>query len=215
MAAAQMIGIENPRRTRTTENEGLPARLRRETASLHARVEAATGLPGSIRTREEYTVLLRRLHGFHSAVEARLARHDWSEQWAGLGIDLAGHRRSDLLASDLEALEAPVPDRAEALAGVDSFPGALGCLYVTEGSSLGGRILGPAIRSAIGDVPTAFFDSAGREHPSPWRTLTQALRRYGDGNGGGDANAVVEGARITFLAFEKQVAVAPQPAAAR
>ena len=213
MAATQTIrGTDSPRAPRG-EAESLPARLRHETAALHARVEAATGLPGSIRRRDEYTVLLQRLHRFHSAVEARLSDADWSERWTGLGIDLAGHRRSALLADDLRALRAPVPERSAELTGIDSFPGALGCLYVTEGSSLGGRIIGPAIRSTVGDIPTAFFDSAGRRHPSPWRALTQALGRYGDADG--DAEAVIEGARLTFLAFESQVAAAPQSEVAR
>jgi heme oxygenase len=183
---------------------GLPARLRRETASLHARVEAATGLPGSISDRDEYVTLLYRLHGFHAAVEARLADPRWTEDWARVGIELGDHRRAHVLVQDLEALRAPFPPPAPQLEEIAGFADALGCLYVTEGSSLGGRVIGPAIRSAIGDVPIGFFESAGRNHPSPWRSLTAALRRFDDG--GGDADAVIEGARSTFRAFELRVA---------
>ncbi|MFD3443561.1 biliverdin-producing heme oxygenase [Microbacteriaceae bacterium 4G12] len=204
MAAAQNIRVDGGREAPGGETEALPARLRRETASLHAQVEAATGLPGSVRDRGQYVALLQRLHGFHSAVESRLGQADWAEHWDRLGIDLASHGRAGLLAQDLDALGAPAPRPAEHLRGIDSFPCALGCLYVTEGSSLGGRIIGPAIRSTVGDVPTGFFESSGRQHPSPWRTVTRALRRFGDEDG--DAAAVVQGARHTFLAFERQVA---------
>ncbi len=185
-------------------HEDLPALLRRETASLHARVEAATGLPGSILDREQYVALLQRLHEFHAAVEARLDDPCWTEEWTRLGIRLADHRRAHLLARDLEVLGAPAPPPALGFHDIDGLPGALGCLYVTEGSSLGGRIIGPAIRAAIGDVPTGFFAGAERDHPAPWRALTAALRRFGDS--GGDASGVVQGARSTFLAFERRVA---------
>ena len=187
--------------------EKLPARLRRETASLHARVEAVTGLPGSVRRRGDYVTLLQRLHGFHAAVETRLRDPRWAGDWAGLGLDLTEYRRAHLLVEDLAAMQEPAPPEPPPdfrLGSSGSFAGALGCLYVAEGSSLGGRVIGPAIRSAVGDVPIAFFESAERRHPSPWRTLTAALHRFDDD--GGDADAVVEGARHTFLAFEQLVA---------
>jgi heme oxygenase (biliverdin-IX-beta and delta-forming) len=207
-------------RSAASEDAGLPARLRRETASLHARVEAATGLPGSIHDLPGYVDLLRRLHRFHAAVEARLADPCWAEDWAALGIELADHRRAHLLVQDLEEMQVrsqpdattPAPEPGPPLEDIADFPAALGCLYVTEGSSLGGRVIGPAIRSVIGPVPTGFFQSDGRHHPSPWRTLTAALRRFGDG--GGDASAVADGARAAFRAFELQVA-APDRATTR
>lgn len=185
------------------EIEDLPSRLRRETADLHSAVETATGLPGSVRSRLDYLSLLYRLHGFHQAVEVALADPRWADDWAELALDPSRYRRAHLLENDLKAMQAPRPGPATPFGGIDDFPTALGCLYVVEGSALGGRVIGPAIRSAIGDVPTSFFGSAGRGHPSPWRALREALRRFGDGD---DCAAVVEGARLTFLAFERRVA---------
>jgi len=189
--------------------EDLPSRLRRETADLHAAVESATGLPGAVRHRLDYLSLLSRLDGFHQAAELAIADPRWADRWAGISLDLSRHRRAYLLEVDLEAMQAPRPAPAT-FEGIDDFPSALGCLYVVEGSALGGRVIGPAIRSAIGDVPTNFFDSIGRGHPSPWRSLKEALRHYGDG---GDCDAVVEGARVTFRAFEHHVAPYRQDAA--
>ena len=183
--------------------EDLPSRLRRETADLHAAVETATGLPRSVRSRLDYLSLLSRLDGFHQAAELALADPRWADHWAEIALDPRRHRRAHLLENDLHAMQAPRLGPATPFGGIDDFPSALGCLYVVEGSALGGRVIGPAIRSAIGDVPTSFFDSVGRGHPSPWRSLTEALRRFGDG---GDCRAVVEGARVTFLAFERHVA---------
>lgn len=197
---------------------GLRHRLRRETSDLHHAVEVAVDLPRSVRTPGDYADLLGRLHRFHAAVEVRLARPSWRDGWPGVGIDLARHRRSSLLALDLRRL-GPVADapraalrRTEArdapdLPGVpepSTFGEALGCLYVLEGSSLGGRVIGPAVRQAVGDVPTAFFDSAGRGHPSPWRALQQGLHRYEAAHG--DPDDVIGGARAAFVAFGRQVA---------
>jgi heme oxygenase len=182
----------------------LTARLRRETADLHRRVEAALGLPGSIRDRNDYVMLLHRLHGFHTAVEDRLASATWKDRWGEIGVDLKRHRRAHLLERDLDALQAEPLDASPLDVEIADFPSALGCLYVVEGSSLGGRVIGPAIRSAIGDVPVGFFEGDDRDHPSPWRTLKTALTRFGEV---GDAGAVVRGARATFHAFEHHVAV--------
>jgi heme oxygenase len=198
------------------DTDDLPARLRRETADLHSSVEAATGLPGSVRTAADYPPLLNRLLGFHSAVETRLAASCWAPEWAALDIDLARHRRSHLIEQDLDELahrdraeESTQDARADALPEtapelrIDGFAAALGFLYVVEGSSLGGRIIGPAIRSAIGEVPTRFFESTDRRHPTPWRALTAALHNYGID---GDADEVVAGARSAFRGFEQHVA---------
>ncbi|WP_227497210.1 biliverdin-producing heme oxygenase [Planctomonas psychrotolerans] len=190
--------------------DDLPARLRRDTADLHASVESGTGLPDSIRTRSDYRALLQRMHAFHSAVETRLADPRWAGQWAGVGIDLTLHLRAHLLLDDLAALDTPTVAVAQ-LDDIESFPTALGYLYVVEGSSLGGRLIGPAIRSTIGAVPTSFFESAGRSHPSPWRSVQKALRAIDDDV---CANEVVAGARAAFRAYERHVAV-PQTAAVR
>jgi heme oxygenase len=185
------------------EVEQLPARLRRETADLHRGVEAALGLPGSIRSRDDYVMLLHRLCAFHKAAEDRLAGASWEDRWREVGIDLQRHRRAHLLERDLIAMQAEPPKASPDGLEITDFPAALGCLYVVEGSSLGGRMIGPGIRSAIGDVPVSFFESQNRDHPSPWRSLRTALTRFGQV---GDAGAVVRGARATFQAFERHVA---------
>ncbi|MFB0834697.1 biliverdin-producing heme oxygenase [Arthrobacter halodurans] len=184
--------------------EELLERLRRETSGLHRDVEDMTDLPGSVSTRGDYVRLLRRLHGFHTAVEARLANPAWAQGWPGLGIDLPAHRRSHLLSGDLDRLGA-VPSKAMVrLPALDNLGQAMGCLYVVEGSSLGGRVLAPAFRAVLGDVPTAFFDSDERMHPHPWRSVVAGLRTFEAT--AGSAGDVVLGARETFLAFGRHLA---------
>lgn len=191
----------------------LPQRLRHETADLHAEVERVVGLPASVSTRADYVTLLTRLLAFHTHAERRWARSRWAPAWAALDVRLEDHERSALLRADLDALGAvPVPDRSRRTgpgAGQpddasdggsgDAFGAVLGSLYVVEGSSLGGRVLAPAVRERLGDVPTAFFDGDGR-HPRPWRSVQAALRRYD-----GDPEHVLAGARAAFVAFADEV----------
>lgn len=182
---------------------GLPDRLRRETAELHAAVEAAVGLPGSVYTRSDYVVLLQRLHELHSGLEDQLTAGRWRRQWRDIGVDVTAHRRSHLLSADLRRLGAPTVTGALAPVPFASFGQALGCLYVMEGSALGGSIVAGVIRSAIGAVPMAFFDGDNHHHPAPWQAVRAALSRC-DAHGV-PADDVLVGARDTFLVFGAQL----------
>jgi heme oxygenase len=188
----------------TDRVDGVLERLRRETSGLHREIEEMTDLPGSISTREDYVNLLRRLHEFHTAVEARLADPSWAMEWLDLGIALPAHRRSHLLSEDLLSLGATLKEAGVRLPRMDNIGQALGCLYVVEGSSLGGRVLAPAFRAALGDVPTAFFESDERMHPHPWRSVMAGLRKF-DATAG-SADDVVLGAQGTFRAFGRHLA---------
>jgi heme oxygenase len=187
------------------QSESLTARLRKETADLHAAVEEVACLPHSVRSRADYSAVLTALLGFHVSVESALNNRGWTRKWAELGIVLTRHHRSALLADDLTAMGAPVTLPVEpAPLSVTTFPAALGCLYVVEGSALGGQVIAPVIRHQLGAVPTSFFDSAGRDHPSPWRDLKNALQQYGESEP--DHDAVIEGARATFMGFQTHLA---------
>ena len=179
-------------------------RLRRETSGLHREVEEMTDLPGSISSREDYSGLLQRLHGFHTAVEVRLADPSWAVGWLDLGIALPAHRRAHLLSADLTSLGALPAKAPVRLPVLDNIGQALGCLYVVEGSALGGRVLAPAFRAVLGDVPTGFFDSDERMHPHPWRSVMAGLRKFDAA--AGRADDVVLGAQGTFLAFGRHLA---------
>ncbi|BDZ47846.1 hypothetical protein GCM10025867_00870 [Frondihabitans sucicola] len=179
----------------------LAQRLRLDTADDHLRAESALGLPASLLSRTDYARLVDRLISFHLAVEAILAEPRWRDDWVGAGIVLSDHVRSPLLEDDLRSLDSSSPAVRETvrLAGFASFGEVLGLLYVIEGSSLGGRVLGPLIRARLGDVPTRFYDGDGRDHPRPWRSLQAALTGFDDR--GGDQREVVGGARLAFDLF--------------
>lgn len=145
-------------------------RLREATGPQHLRAEAVAGMLGATSTVPGYRRFLRAMHGFHRAVEAGLAASGDPcvlAQWPPAA-------NAALIGADLAAMgEVPPPG----LAALDADgPGAtLGVLYVVEGSSVGARMLLPAVR-AIGDgaaVATRFLQAHAGD-ATRWRRY-QAL----------------------------------------
>lgn len=177
----------------------LPERLRRETAACHREVEAVADIAGTVRTRADYVELLLRLYALHDGLERLLAAESWAPGWAGAGVRIAGYRRADQLGADLDALGGTTSSRPISLPSFATFSQALGCLYVLEGSALGGRMVAGIVRAAVGEVPVAFLTGVGRSQAAPWAGVRRALRRFDER--GGDGDGVVAGARATFAAF--------------
>lgn len=181
---------------------GLPERLRAETAQGHVQVEAVADITGRIRTRDDYVELLRVFGRLHIGLEAQLSAPSWQQAWVGVGVDIAAHCRAGLLVADLDGLGVTATT-FPALRPFPCFGRAMGCLYVLEGSAVGGRIVAGMVRAAIGDVPTTFLSGQGRARQ--WPAVRNALRRF-DAQGG-DGDAVVAGAQWTFDVFARQLAV--------
>jgi len=181
---------------------GLPARLRAETADWHKKVEAAADITGRVRSRDDYIDLLTVFGRLHVGLEAQLSALAWNRDWMRVGVDIAAHRRAGLLLEDLDDLGAALTVFSKS-PPFTCFGEAMGCLYVLEGSALGGRIVATSVHAAIGAVPTAFLTGQGRAHL--WPAVRAALRRF-DAQGG-DGDAVVTGALSTFELFGRQLAV--------
>ena len=77
------------------------------------------------------------------------------------------------------------------LPSVDTLPGLLGCLCVSEGASLGGQVITRHLRASLGLTPStggAFFFGVGEPTGQCWKTFVQALTRLVAEQGGGDAS---------------------------
>lgn len=177
--------------------------LRDATAAIHTRlhtVPAFAALAAGHLSRAAYARLLHRLLGFHLAVEASLAA---APSLRPYGIDLAERCRSGALRADLATLG--MPD-AGPLAPLPAFPTAaraLGCLYVVEGSTLGGRQLARGLDHLLPAgalAGRAFLLGHGPRHGAMWQACCAAIEACGEEPGGqaGMAAAATE----TFAAFE-------------
>lgn len=191
---------------RSSERTGdlLAARLRRETADAHASLETALDLLCRPLDRQRFVHVLERFLGFHTVWECAVRRH------AGLRAFLEErtrlpHLRRDLLALGVEAtklehLPACLP--AAELGACEAS--ALGSIYVMEGSTLGGQLIGRALAEAdwLPDGGLTYFNPYGSQTGRMWRAYHAfAEARLPEAKHG----AAVAGARRTFEVLEAWV----------
>jgi heme oxygenase len=173
--------------------------LREETRTQHEALDDALELTSHEWTVGDYTRLLERFHGLHAPLEEALGQRD------DLGLDFESRRKLPALERDLRALGGEaVPPRADGLPRLDSRAAALGCLYVLEGSTLGGQILARHFADALGLTPErglSYHSGYGAETGQRWKEVQQLLR---DGlRDPAQQGVAVKAARETFDAFHR------------
>lgn len=150
--------------------------LKNETKPLHARTEKVFDLKHRIATLTGYRDTLVGLYRLHAASCSAL--HDVN--WGDLQVDLVPTRqRLQWLRGDLSyfglvpADLPPIPP----LVLADAAEG-LGCLYVIEGSMLGGAFISRAILNRLGvtkDTGGRFFFGFGDGTDAAWSRFVTAL----------------------------------------
>ena len=175
-------------------------RLKAQTRAEHTAMEGALDLMRDDLSLADYRHLLERYFAFYAPVEARLAGVFYSAPLGGL--DFEGRRKLPLLRADLDALGGRA---ADTLAVCDALPPlhtpaqAVGCLYVLEGATLGGLVIGRHVRRTLGLTPDSgarFFNGNGARTAEMWRTFRSALAEFAASPA--TADAVVESANQTF-----------------
>lgn len=178
------------------------AQLKAETAALHRGIEQVVPLMRPTLDRLAYRSYLARLLGYLRPLEEQLAR--FSGALRGLGVDFEARRKTPLVVRDLLFLGHD-PHQLEAvpscrhLPAADSLAEAVGCLYVLEGSTLGGQVilrtLGPRL-SLTANEGLAFLTGYAEQTGTSWRAFAESVGRFD--LQGADRAAVVRGARETF-----------------
>ena len=192
-------------------------RLRLETRSEHEAVERVLDVMGAL-TDSTYRERLRQFYGFYSPLEAALQTRcakqsdSHSLEVSQLQKLLPRLHKSLLLRQDLHYLGITTAGLAEccALPPIQTPAEVLGCLYVLEGATLGGRIITQHIQATLGITPAAggsFFDGYGGQTARMWNAMRQTLL-----SGAVDAqaeNAMVASAVATFTCLRGWCASAP------
>jgi heme oxygenase len=175
--------------------------LRQATGAVHERLHGVpvfSRLAAGRIDAAEYVALLRRLLGFHLGVEAALAA---APSLATYGIAVEKRRRSPMLVADLKALGATPLAPVASLPAPDSAAWAMGCLYVTEGSTLGGQQLARALDGLLpGEAGRSFLRGYGASHGAMWRDCCAAIEACGAE--AARLAAMIAGAEATFDRFE-------------
>lgn len=178
-------------------------RLRQATRDAHGRLERRMPFMAPDFDLAAYRRLLGAFHGFYRPLEALLA----APAQAIAGLDWPERVKLPLLARDLRALGMTTAE-IDALPPCGGLPAlhergrVLGCLYVLEGSTLGGqvvqRLLGQRLGADAGGA-LAFFGSYGPEVGARWRGFLRCLDAAPDAP---LAEAAEQGAIDTFHALE-------------
>ncbi len=183
---------------------GLMQRLRLETRDQHLKLERTVDLKSRFESRAGYVDLLQRMLGLHEPLEQSLLRLDWS----GTGIDLGERRKAPWLEADLLALGSSKEEiarlpRCTSLPVLDTVARGIGCLYVLEGSTLGGDVIAQQIAKRLQLGPGSggrFYASYGeRLHPM-WAAFGADADRACATEAAGDQAR--DAARHTFECFE-------------
>lgn len=171
--------MQQPRvHSRRAAQRGVRATLRASTSSVHERLHEArpfAALAQGRLDRPGYADLLTRLHAFHRAVDPAVAS---ARRVLGLADVPADGTRVARLEADLADLGA-TPYRRIAMPAWGAEEAA-GCLYVAEGSMLGGKLIHRQLDYLFGatEAGRSFF-GGGADDGRRWRELCDCLETYG------------------------------------
>ena len=180
------------------------ARLKSETRAEHNSIEATLGLTRPDLTAARYCQILKRFRGFYQPVEARISS---IAGWGPSNLDFEPRRKVHLLDTDLKSLGVSTPERLPVCQDLPTMVGvtaAFGCLYVLEGSTLGGQVVGRHIHKTIGMTPSTggrFFYGYGDQTAAMWQVFRTALTAFAVSDSA--QNQVVTAAISTFQSFRR------------
>jgi heme oxygenase len=185
------------------EDLTIHSRLKSATAHLHAEVEFTLGFDKITRSTATYSKALLILYLVFNQAYKELSDIDFQPRKIDLG---SIGRRRDWLAADLHALALPLPAPQSLGFKLPTSGHGFGCLYVLEGSALGGRVISKRVKQTLGLGPAsggAYFHGLGRQTSSHWSDFLTALNTIPANSAmGADAEA---GAIATFVAFRQAI----------
>jgi heme oxygenase len=176
--------------------------LKQTSQVYHTRLEGSLNFMKPDMTLEEYKAILSRLWGLYAPMERQIGA---IEQINAL-VGFEDRRKQQWLEQDLRALGVD-PDSLpeyEGFAAISTTPQALGCMYVLEGSTLGGQFIAKHIKTQLGldeSNGCTFFNGYAQQTGPMWKAFSQALNDYPLADGQ-DKEQLLETAIATFIAFE-------------
>ncbi len=116
----------------------------------------------------DYEKLLRKFYGFYAPVEPQILS---KIQLQNIDFDYEARLKLPLLERDLQILngadfDIKTLEICRDTPALDNFAQVIGCMYVLEGATLGGQIIGRHLREKLNLCPAngaAFFNSYGEQ----------------------------------------------------
>ncbi len=198
-----------PFQTDQTQHGSILALLKSSTREEHESIERHLDFFSKVKNVPAYRSFLAKFLGYFEPLEAAV------RQCPALHLtvpDLPSRMRSSLLELDLinlglhpKAIQA-LP-RCKRMPAIHNSAEALGCLYVAEGSTLGGQMLARHIEG-VGGIPTGtsnFFRSHGEGTGTMWKQFGAYLESYARENPD-QSTVMCASARQTFRCLAEWMA---------
>jgi heme oxygenase len=155
---------------------------------------------------DQYTAVQKRFYGFYRPIETRLIS---IRGWDDSEFELANRLKLPLLRGDLislavDAEQLPRLPCCDRIPSLGTVPEALGCLYVLEGSTLGGKIITRHLKKILPldeSRGCSFFNSYGNDVGRMWSSFLKVLERHCERHS--DADVVIHSAYQTFASLDR------------
>jgi len=174
------------------------ARLKRETAPLHAELDAMVA--PMLAKRSRYRTLLAGLRDAYGDIERELATH--AAQLERAAYLLPGRTKLHWLEEDLTALGGSEPSATQTSFALADSSAAFGAIYVVEGATLGGQVIARQVIPSLALSPDRgcrFFTGYGVETGARWRETRDAIAAHLASTAARDAaEQTIAGASMTF-----------------
>ena len=175
-------------------------KLRSATSSQHAALDRIVAEQKNFTDLDGYVRWLRAMYRFHRDMEQEV------DGWCAHPLIPCDplRRRTALLSQDLSDLKSPVPTQEPRPLSPSTWAEALGMLYVTEGASLGARLLFvQAKKLGLSEMFGARQLGFAASNLESWRQLLQLLEDF-DG-APEDEVKMIHSAQRTFLAASEHL----------
>ena len=126
----------------------------------------------------EYRALLERFYGFYAALALESPVGAKADEWKSRVAERAKLLELDLLDLGLSPAEIALCPRCRHLPAIDTSDRVLGCAYVLEGSTLGGRVIFKHLSRVFASreaLPLRFFAGDGSGTAERWRHFCTSL----------------------------------------
>lgn len=178
--------------------------LRSSTMSAHQALDKML-IPciKSIETPVQYGDLLKCFYGYFSRVEEQLSLF-----LSNYDIPKYDERRkAHVIVQELESIGLPFSSGLADIPQIDTKAKAMGAMYVSEGSTLGGKIIAKIIGGNLGIDPAQlrFFNYYGDNTEAMWKGFSDALNDYADSIDQPGRDEMIQAAIDTFHYFKNWI----------
>ncbi|HKW09791.1 MAG TPA: biliverdin-producing heme oxygenase [Gemmatimonadaceae bacterium] len=178
--------------------QGIMARLKRETAHLHALLDGR--VEPMLVDLARYPRLLAGLRDAYCLIEHELTKH--ASSLARSGYDLAERSKVGWLDRDLTAFGRQRPGAIQTSYSLPDATAAFGAIYVIEGATLGGQVISRQVIPALAlseEGGCRFFSGYGADTGDRWRGTRESIAAHLATVDAPDAaNAMIVAAKDTF-----------------